>query len=169
MPAGAVGRPCATPYKAGMLALVNLLVGALPGPARRHISAGHVGLLAQMLQFGTVGVAGFLVDTAAVYATLPALGLYGAGTFAYVVAVTTTWWLNRVWTFRGVGRPEPMHRQWLRFVLANLPGLCLNLGTYFILVAAVPLCARYPVVAVAAGAVAGMSANFLLSRRVVFR
>ena len=152
-----------------MLALVNVVVGALPGPVRRRLAAGHVRLLAQMLQFGVVGVVGFLVDTAAVYAMLPALGLYGAGAAAYLVAVTSTWWLNRIWTFRGLGAGEPLHRQWLRFVLANLPGLCLNLGTYFVLVALVPLCARYPVIAVAAGAVAGMSANFMLSRRVVFR
>ena len=152
-----------------MLALVDWLVGALPGPAQHHISAGHRQLLAQVLQFGTVGVVGFLVDTAAVYATAAALGLYAAGVFAYAVAVTTTWWLNRVWTFRGAGRPGPMHRQWLRFVLANLPGLCLNLGTYFMLVATVPFCARVPVLAVAAGALAGMSANFILSRQMVFR
>ena len=152
-----------------MLALVDWLVGALPGPARRHISAGQMRLLAQMMQFGTVGVAGFLVDTAVVYAALPALGLYAAGAFAYAVAVTTTWWLNRIWTFRGSGTPRPMHQQWLRFVLANLPGLCLNLGTYFSLVATIPICASFPVIAVAAGAVAGMTANFVLSRRMVFQ
>ena len=152
-----------------MLALVDWLVGALPGPARRQISAGQMRLLAQMMQFGTVGVAGFLVDTAVVYAALPALGLYAAGAFAYAVAVTTTWWLNRIWTFRGLGTPRPMHQQWLRFVLANLPGLCLNLGTYFSLVATIPLCASFPVIAVAAGAVAGMTANFVLSRRMVFQ
>ncbi len=152
-----------------MLALVDWLVGALPGPVRRHISPGHVRLLAQMVQFGTVGVVGFLVDTTVVYATVAALGLYGAGAFAYAVAVTTTWWLNRVWTFRDSGDRGPAHRQWLRFVLANLPGLCLNLGTYFTLVATIPLCARVPVIAVAAGAVAGMTANFVLSRQMVFR
>ncbi len=152
-----------------MLALVDWLVGALPGPARRRISVGHVRLLAQLLQFGTVGVAGFLVDTAVVYATVTAVGLYAAGLVAYAVAVTTTWWLNRVWTFRGASSREPMLRQWLRFVVVNVPGLCLNLGTYFSLVATVPLCAHSPVIAVAAGAVAGMAANFVLSRRVVFR
>ena len=152
-----------------MLALVDWLVGALPGPARRRVSAGHVRLLAQMVQFGAVGVAGFLVDTAAVYATAPTLGLYGAGAFAYAVAVTTTWWLNRVWTFRGLGGGGALHQQWLWFVLANVPGLCLNLGTYFALIATVPFCADFPVIAVAAGALAGMTANFVLSRRLVFR
>ncbi len=83
--------------------------------------------------------------------------------------MTTTWWLNRVWTFRGLSNIGPIHRQWVRFVLANLPGLCLNLGSYFLLVALVPVCATHPVIAILAGAVAGMFANFTLSRAVVFR
>ncbi len=45
----------------------------------------------------------------------------------------------------------------------------LNLGTYFTLVTVSALCAAIPVIAVAAGAIAGMTANFLLSRAVVFR
>ena len=145
------------------------LVGALPGQVRRHVRPGHVQLVAQLAQFGTVGVAGFLVDTAVVYATRHWAGLYVGGGLAYFAAVTTTWWLNRVWTFRGLGNIGPMHRQWLRFVLANLPGLCLNLGTYLVLITLVPLCVAHPELAIGAGAIAGMSVNFILSRALVFR
>ena len=152
-----------------MLALMDWLVDALPGPVRRRLAPAHVRLLAQFVQFGVVGVAGFVVDTAVVYATRDWAGLYLAGVLAYAVAVTTTWWLNRVWTFRGLGNIGPRHRQWLRFVVASLPGLCLNLGSYFALVATVALCAIHPVIAIAVGAVAGMFANFVLSRAVVFR
>ena len=152
-----------------MLALMDWLVDALPGPVRRRVQRGHVRLLAQFAQFGTVGVVGFLVDTAVVYATAGWAGLYLGGALAYAVAVTTTWWLNRVWTFRGLGNVGPAHRQWLTFVVANVPGLCLNLGTYFVLVTVLPLCATHPEIAIAAGAVAGMFANFALSRAVVFR
>lgn len=53
-------------------------------------------VLAQFLRFGTVGVAGFLVDTATVYATRGALGLYGAGMVAYLTAATANWLLNRI-------------------------------------------------------------------------
>ena len=152
-----------------MLALMDWLVDALPGPVRRHVGPAHVRLLAQFTVFGMVGVVGFVVDTAVVYAARDAMGLYVAGVFAYAVAVTTTWWLNRIWTFRGLGRAGPVHRQWAVFALASLPGLILNLGTYFLLVTVVPLCATHPVIAIAAGAVAGMFANFTLSRTVVFR
>jgi putative flippase GtrA len=84
------------------------------------------------------------------------------------VAGTVTWGLNRVWTFRGLGS-GPVHRQWMLFLGANLLGFVLNRGTYFLLIAFLPLARAYPVLAVFAGAVAGMFANFALSRRLVFR
>ena len=148
--------------------MMDWLVDALPGPVRRRVRPAHVRLVAQFAQFGTVGVIGFLVDTAVLYATVAWAGLYLGGALAYAVAVTTTWWLNRVWTFRGRGSGAA-HRQWMTFVVANVPGLCLNLGTYFALVTFVPLCAARPVLAIAAGAVAGMFANFAMARTVVFR
>ena len=124
-------------------------------------------LIAQFLRFGTVGGIGFVIDTAVVYALRGALGLYGAGMVSYLVAASCNWALNRAWTFRGLGE-GPAHRQWARFMAANLVGFVLNRGTYAILVTWVPLCARQPVFAVAAGSVAGMFVNFALSRRVVF-
>lgn len=124
-------------------------------------------ILGQFLRFGTVGGVGFLVDTAIVYAARGALGLYGAGVVSFLGAATVTWLLNRVWTFRGLGG-GPMHRQWLLFLATNAIGFVLNRGAYFTLVATTGICVRYPVLAVAAGAVAGMFANFGLSRRIVF-
>ncbi len=125
-------------------------------------------LFVQFLRFGTVGAAGFVVDTATVYATRGALGLYGAGTVAYLTAATATWLFNRLWTFRGSGS-GPAHRQWMAFLAANLLGFVLNRGTYFTLVTISATCAAEPVLAVAAGAIAGMFINFHLSRSVVFR
>jgi putative flippase GtrA len=125
-------------------------------------------VLVQFLRFGTVGVAGFVVDTATVYAAKGTLGLYGAGAIAYLTAATATWLFNRLWTFRGRGS-GPAHRQWMAFLTANLLGFTLNRGAYFILVTVSAICAAQPVLAVAAGAIAGMFVNFHLSRSVVFR
>ena len=152
-----------------MLRLIQILVRALPGPLRRRIPLHHVALLAQFMQFGVVGGIGFVADTAVVYALRGPTGLYVAGTAAYVVAVTVTWWVNRIWTFRRVMTIGGMRQQWVRYAIANLPGLVLNLGSYFALVAGSAFCAAYPVIAVAAGALAGMFANFTLSRALVFR
>ncbi len=121
-----------------------------------------------LLRFGTVGGVGFLLDSATVYASRATLGLYGAGVLAYFVAATGNWLLNRVWTFRGRGS-GPAHRQWAAFLAANLVGFVLNRGTYAILVTVSALCARQPVYAIAAGAIAGLFTNFSLSRRLVFK
>ena len=125
-------------------------------------------MLAQFLRFGVVGTFGFVIDTATVYATRGALGLYGAGAVAFLVAATANWWVNRVWTFRGLGGGA-LHRQWAKFLAANSLGFVLNRGAYFILVTVSVLCAANPVIAVAAGSVTGLAANFTLSRRLVFR
>ncbi len=124
-------------------------------------------VIAQFLRFGTVGTIGFVIDTAVVYSLRGVLGLYGAGMVSYLVAASANWALNRAWTFRG-HHTGPAHRQWMRFMAANLVGFALNRGTYAALVTWVPLCAAQPVFAVAAGSVAGMFVNFALSRQVVF-
>jgi len=122
----------------------------------------------QFVRFGTVGFAGFFADTAVVYTLKGSVGLYVAGAVAYLVAVTVTWALNRIWTFRGLGGGSA-HRQWAKFLAANALGFVLNRGTYFILVTVSPFCVQYPVVAIFAGVVMGMFMNFHLSRTLVFR
>ena len=125
-------------------------------------------LVQQFARFGTVGVAGAVVDIATVYAAMASFGLYLSGLLAYFAAVTTTWALNRAWTFAGRGRGGLL-RQWLLFVAANGVGFVLNRGTFFVLVTLLPVCAQHPVIAILAGVGAGMLANFNLSRSVVFR
>jgi len=126
-------------------------------------------LLLEFLRFGVVGTIGFVVDTAVLYAGLAlGLGLYGGRAVSYLVAATTTWALNRLWTFRGRG-DGPVHQQWALFLLVNLVGFAMNYGTYVALIAFVPMVAAHPVLGVAAGAIAGMFGNFLLSRQLVFR
>ena len=125
-------------------------------------------LVQQFARFGTVGVAGAIVDITTVYAAMATLGLYLSGLLAYFLAVTTTWALNRAWTFAGRGSGSLL-RQWLLFVAANGVGFVLNRGTFFTLVTVLPVCAQHPVIAVLAGVGAGMFANFNLSRSVVFR
>jgi putative flippase GtrA len=148
--------------------LLFRLAALLPAPLRRHASAARVALAAQFFAFGCVGVVGFVLDTATVYALRHSLGLYGAGMVAYLVAASGNWALNRIWTFRGHGS-GPAHRQWAAFLAANLVGFALNRGTYALLITFVAACAAEPVYAVAAGSIAGMFVNFSFSRNLVFR
>ncbi len=133
-----------------------------------RLSPTTVSLIAQFLRFGAVGGMGFFVDTTVVYATKGLVGLYWAGALAYPVAATFTWAVNRFWTFRGASTGSA-RAQWARFLAVNLVGFVLNRGAYFTLIATSDLCVAHPVIAVAAGAVAGMFTNFALSRRLVFK
>jgi putative flippase GtrA len=144
------------------------LLRLLPASWQLSATPDRLAMAAQFMRFGAVGLAGLVVDTATVYGLRHALGLYGAGLVAYVLAATGNWVLNRIWTFRGLGS-GPAHRQWAMFMVTNLGGFVLNRGTYAILVTFVAAAADQPVIATAAGSVAGMFVNFGLSRRLVFR
>ena len=127
-------------------------------------------MIPQFLRFGVVGTAGFLVDSAVLLAMLAlGLGPYGGRVVSYLAAASTTFALNRAWTFRTAARDAPVAAQWGRFVMLNLVGFAANYGTYAALIATMPLVAAHPVLGVAAGSVAGMFINFGLSRRYVFK
>ena len=141
----------------------------LPRPLRVYASEARIRLLVQFFTFGLVGLVGFVFDTGTVYLLRHALGLYLAGIAAYFTAATVTWICNRLWTFRHLARSDPWHVQWRRFLAANLGGFIINRGLYSLLVTFVDVAAREPVIAVFAGALAGMTLNFNLSRKMVFR
>ncbi len=127
-------------------------------------------MIQQFLRFGVVGTIGFLVDAAVLLGMLGlGLGPYSGRLLSYLAAASTTFALNRAWTFRAAPRDSPIAAQWGRFVILNLVGFAANYGTYAALIASLPLVAQHPVLGVAAGSVAGMSINFGLSRRFVFR
>ncbi len=142
-----------------------------PSPAAPSRSiAGPLPLAAQVLRFGVIGSLGFLVDTATVYAAHfgLGLGLYVAGVLGFLVAASFTWALNRRFTFPEA-RGEARGRQWARFVATQTFGFLVNRGTYTGLVAFVTVAREHPVLAVAAGSLAGMALNFLTARTIAFR
>lgn len=141
-----------------------------PRPGLAGLIDRHGRLMRQFLQFGVVGTVGFLVDNAFVYTAhyLFGLGLILAGLLSFFVAATGNWFLNRIWTFRGSSTGR-LHHEWLRYLGTNAIGFVLNRGVYIALIAYSPLCVRYPVLALAAGSIAGLGVNFVMSSRMVFR
>ncbi|WP_051554065.1 GtrA family protein [Desulfobulbus elongatus] len=135
----------------------------------RHaaVSAGDRALLRQLGRFSLVGVAGFVVNAGLVEILVGFVGPVWAQGIAFPAAATATWWMNRRYTFGASNLA--VHREWLRYVLANSLGWLLNNGTYLLLVFIFPAAAVHPALAVAGGSLAGLSANFVLSRRMVFR
>lgn len=132
------------------------------------LTPAHRALLAEFIRFGMVGVSGLLVDITAAYTTVWLVGPYVAGAISYLVAATWTWTANRTWTWKGRGS-GPLWQEWLRWMGVNMSGLVFNRGLYFLLITISPFCHAHIYVPLAAGAVAGMFANFFLSRRLVFR
>lgn len=129
----------------------------------------HRTLKSQFVRFAAVGVAGLAVDTAVLYGVLAlGAGLYSGRVVSYLAAATTTWALNRQFTFAS-REDENKLTQWAKFLAANALGGLVNYSVYAVLVANSPLVVTMPVIAVCAGSVAGLAVNFTLSRKFVFR
>ena len=122
----------------------------------------------QFLKFGIVGLFGLFWDTTAVYSLRPLIGLTTATIAAYFIAASINWLVNRLWTFRKAGNQHHFVIQWLRFLAGNSLGFFLNRGCVFMMFHLSPVFKANPVLALAAGAVAGMLANFHISRKLVF-
>lgn len=124
-------------------------------------------LAGQIGHFLLVGTAVFGVNAALVELLVIGVGPLWAQALAFPLAATLAWWLNRRYTF-GASGSSPQ-REWLHYLLANALGWLLNNGVYLLCVDRFALAALHPSLAVAAGSIAGMVANFLLSRQLVFR
>jgi putative flippase GtrA len=119
------------------------------------------------IKFGLVGVVGFVVDSIVLMVMIEfGLDPYSGRAVSFMVAVTTTWLLNRSFTFRD--RDPRLLGQWIKFASVNSLGGAVNYGTYAVLVANVQLFAAWPVLGVVVGSLAGMVFNLYLSKRYVF-
>ena len=128
----------------------------------------------QFLRFCAVGVAGFCIDAAALYVVAPAVGWYVGRIVSFCAAATTTWLLNRTFTFRAQARSSQdtqikpgILREYLSYLASMLGGAAVNYLTYLLTVRFVPL-AGAPLIGVAAGSCAGLVVNFLVARHIVF-
>ena len=129
-----------------------------------------LGARRQFLAFAVVGTAGFLVDAGIVQGlTTSGVNAIVAQLAAFAVAVCVTWLGNRSWTFGQRTRRHTVAQEWVLYVSANTLGWLVNNGVYIALVLTVPVMARQPVGAVAAGSLAGLFFNYTASRHVVFR
>lgn len=123
----------------------------------------------EFARFSVVGVIGFLVDASVLYSMMQGLGFdpYSGRCVSYLIAATTTWYLNRRFTFRRSAVSLPQ-REWAMFVSVNAIGGGVNFGVYVVLISLAIPYASAPVVAVGAGSVAGLVFNFTASRTLVF-
>lgn len=124
----------------------------------------------RIVRFGLVGVAAFLVDAAALHVATQLFGMspYTGRVVSFLLAATVAWALNRHCTFKA-SASEGWFAEWGRYLTANSAGALINLSVYTVLVASMGFIYRNPVLAVGAGSLAGMAANFIASKHFVFR
>ena len=135
--------------------------------------SARLGRLPQFLRFAAVGGAGFVVNAVAFYVALDMIGLgkNASWLFAFVPAVTFTWWGNRMLTFpdRAGRGMTAIVREWGKFVATNGFGALVNYLTYFSALNWTPAPFDNPFIALAAGVLTGLVFNFTLSKWFVFR
>jgi putative flippase GtrA len=124
----------------------------------------------QFALFCLSGCLAFVIDggLTQLWVSLVGLDPWSARALAFPVAVTFTWWFNRHITFRVV-HAASLWREWTIYAGTQLFGWALNLGCYALLVLSSDLVANWPVIAVAAGSLVGLLANFLGAKHVAFR
>ncbi len=122
--------------------------------------------------FGVTGVLGFLVDAGLLHVLASGwhVNLYLARACSFTCAATVTWVLNRLITFAAPQRrPQELAVEWTAYFAASLGGGCINYLVFALAVRVSPLLHQIPTLGVALGTLAGMSFNFLMYSRFVFR
>lgn len=126
-------------------------------------------LLRKLFFFGVAGVLGFLTDTAILYLIKSHSGIYLGRLFSFSMAVVVTWIFNRNVTFKhsevGVG----MLAEFLKYFSLMIVGGGVNLGVYYLLIYSSHWLEEFPILAIAAGSLVGMIANFLTSRFLLYK
>ncbi len=129
----------------------------------------HLALIRQMLAFGVVGVGGFVIDAGTLYlARWLGSGLILGRLISYVTAATSTWALNRRFTFTS-RQTQSLSHEWALFMISQLAGAAFNIGAYAWLVTTSTLVTAQPIIGVAAGSLAGMLVNFFVAKKFVFQ
>jgi putative flippase GtrA len=125
--------------------------------------------LPQFVRFSIVGAIGFVVDTGVLYG---AIYLFNTGPYigrlvSYLVAASSTWYLNRLITFPD-RRGGHKGKEWLKFVACSALGGVVNYSAYALYLRFAGASLATPVIGVGIGACAGLFVNYTLSRHVVF-
>ena len=122
----------------------------------------------QLARFLVVGAAGFAVDVGLLAALVYGFGygqqsggLIGSRLVAFAGAIVTTFLLNARYTFGASIRRARL----TRYVLIQVLGAALNIGTFTVLVLG-PL--NRPLIALALGSAVATVSNFVLVRRYVY-
>jgi putative flippase GtrA len=131
----------------------------------------------QFMRFATVGVKISTIDAGLVYLLTGTfdVNIYLARVVSLSSAILTGYLLNRYFTFDR-GQRGCFYRQMAGHIGVHLTGGAINYGVFSLLVSVGDRClqqhlalALLPLFSIWIGGLAGMTFNFILSRRLVFR
>ena len=125
--------------------------------------------ISSLRRFIAIGALGFCVD-AGLLALLIASGsgLYTARLVSFPAAVTVTWYLNRIWTFRGNATDRPAREYFTYLAVQGVAALANFLVYAALLRWLLGERAEMAVPALAIGSAAGLVINYLGARTIVF-
>jgi len=124
---------------------------------------------ADLQRFGLVGGIGFVVDASALQILVSQAhwSPYSARVLSFGLAVTITFALNRLWTFRH-RRISSKMAAYARYFLVQGTGALINLSLFYLCLSLVPSLRAWPIVALAIGSAVALLFTFSASRHLVF-
>jgi putative flippase GtrA len=123
----------------------------------------------QIVPFAISGGLGFVVDTAVLYGAMAlGAGFYLGRALSFMAAASFTWIFNRSITFTRSAPRHPSFAEWFKYVVAMSVGGAVNYLVSAWSYHHILLVLQFPVLAVAAGSMAGLAVNFLLAKRLIF-
>lgn len=123
-----------------------------------------------LIRFAMVGVIGFLTECTLLFI---GINIFGLGPIiaripSFTTAVLVTWYCNRRFTFQDEGKT--FRESFPAYLSANFIGMIMNFGIYSGAIIWLPdSLGRYPVGALAVGALVSLVFNFTISRYVIFK
>jgi len=126
-------------------------------------------LTTRFVCFCLVGVAGFVVDAGLLHILMKYGGVnpFLARIVSFVAAASSTWGLNRRFTFSNGN--TAVGKEWLRYMAAMALGGLVNYSVFAASILLLPLVMRQPWLGVALGSLAGLALNYYSSSRVIFK
>ncbi len=118
-------------------------------------------------RFAVAGACGFATDAVVLSLLVHALHIdpHPARLGSFACALAVTWTINRLWTFAGAA---PRKRRLPLYVGVQLVGAALNLSAYSATLLLLPALERFPIVALAPAALAGLAVTFFGSKHIAF-